>query len=505
MQISATTGKANLAIGVVLWACALLAILCGAPARAADDWVELRTPHFTIISEASESRTKEWATQFEIFRRAMNLIMPVDASLVDPVTLVLFRSDRRMRPFKPVENGVPARVAGYFVRAPGRNTIAVAIEGARDDVRPVIFHEAVHWHLSAAGRELPRWMEEGLAEVLGTFSISGKVFEIGAPRPEYIRFIKAAKPLPIAEMTKVERLRFNGKHGELTQVFYCQSWALMHSLLFASGDFGLPTFAAFLSAPATEKGLTSDLEIQLGLTQANLERRFTDYMNAGKFNMRRFPIDRSEVERGFALKPAAPGAVDLALGSLLHGSGRAAEAEAYFNRAIAALPEDARGYEGLAACSVAVDRIADAKRELDQAVSRSNASYFAHFLLAQIEVQELTSPRLSFGAPDFGGPIVRIARALALNPRFRDGFEMMAGLVSMSESPSPGAVKLLELGTTQFPGSWEIRLGRAFASQKTKDRAAAREHLAAARRLTPSGNIAAIGEMDKLEMELARP
>lgn len=459
---------------------------CIAPAARAEDWIQLKTPHFTVISEASEGRTRDWAVQFELFRRALMMVMPVDPAYVDPVTLVLFRSDRRLRPFKPLEKGKPAAVAGFFVRLPARNTIAVAIEGARDDVREVVFHEAVHWHLTAAGRSLPMWVEEGLAEVMGNFRLSGNSFVLGSPRPEYIRFIKVAKPLALERMLELDDMQFNGKHGSMAQVFYCQSWVLMHSLVIGSGLEGVPKFAAFLEQPPSDRGFLVDAEAHLGLTSEDMQRRFKEYMGRRKFDTLTYPFDRSSVDHGFVVSAPPPGAVDMALGTLLSGSGRGSEAEPYFYRAIVARPDDARAHEGLGICSLAAERLSDARTQFQTAAGMSNASFLAHAMLAELELRAAMTFRLSFGEPDLSVPLMHLHKAFKLNPRFQPACELLGAIVAMQKEVPSGEVRdALHAAAKRFPKSVRVLLGLAHAQLRTGDRTGAQATAAALAGLGP--------------------
>jgi hypothetical protein len=105
----------------------------------------LTAPGFTVISEASEAKTRAWAIEFELFRRGISQLLPVEPGRLQPVSVVLFASAGRFEPFKPLENGKPARIDGFFVRIPGRNVIAISVGGAREATRERIFHEATHW------------------------------------------------------------------------------------------------------------------------------------------------------------------------------------------------------------------------------------------------------------------------------------------------------------------------------------------------------------------------
>ncbi|MES2696435.1 MAG: tetratricopeptide repeat protein, partial [Verrucomicrobiota bacterium] len=419
---------------------------------------------------------------------------------VDPVTLVLFRSDRRLRPFKPMENGKPSLVAGFFVRVPARNTIAIAIEGARDDVREIIFHEAVHWHLTAAARPLPLWMEEGLAEVMGNFRLSGNSFVLGSPRPEFIRFIKIAKPVPVAQMLAVDGVQFNGKHGEQTQVFYCQAWALVHSLLFANGPNGHLLFSGFLATPPSDRGFLQDMNSALGVSEGDLERRLKEYLDQRKFNNRQYPFDRSSVEKGFVLTKAPAGAADLALGNLLVGSGRGTDAEPHFQRALVAMPQDARVHEGLASCSLVAGNLSAAREQFATAAQLPNATFLSHFMLAQLALTRKETFQFRLGKPDLSEPLAHLQRALKLNSRFQPAYENL-GVIAMTVpgAPAKEVRELLEAGAQHFPESFRIRVSLAFVQSKAGDMAAARDSIRVARTLLPPGEPELQLELSKLE------
>ncbi|MSU51642.1 MAG: hypothetical protein EXS37_21555, partial [Opitutus sp.] len=304
------------------------AVLLVGTAVRADDWLELRTPNFTVISEVSEKRTRNWGVEFELFRRGMSLVMPVDPAAVEPVTLVLFRTDRRLRAFKPMEEGKPSRIAGYFAQAGGRKFIALSVEGALDGVREVVFHEAVHWHLAAAERPRPPWLEEGLAAVFGNFRMSGSHFMIGAFRPEFMRHVQVAKPLPFAKLFGMgaDGLGYNGMHADMTALFYQQAWLTVHALIFGTEGVGTVPLAKYLQWPPTHPDPMKDFASGFGVDVAKMDERLANYLARGRFCTLTYSFDRRAVEAGFSLRAASAAEVDLTMGNLLVGAGRAPEA-----------------------------------------------------------------------------------------------------------------------------------------------------------------------------------
>src|SRR2546425_4610574 len=113
-------------------------------ALAKDKWINLHTKNFNIVSNADEGNTRQLARKLEQFHFIFSKIIqtPVKASI--PVTVVVFKSDGSFKPFKPLYNGKPANVAGYFVPAEDENLIALDITNNQQHPMATIFHEYTH-------------------------------------------------------------------------------------------------------------------------------------------------------------------------------------------------------------------------------------------------------------------------------------------------------------------------------------------------------------------------
>src|SRR5262247_532170 len=83
-------------------------------AAAKDKWINLHTRNFNIVSNADEGATRQLATNLEQFRYVFSQILNTRAVAPVPVTVIVFKSDGAFKPFKPLYNGKPANVAGYF-------------------------------------------------------------------------------------------------------------------------------------------------------------------------------------------------------------------------------------------------------------------------------------------------------------------------------------------------------------------------------------------------------
>src|SRR5207237_2625214 len=78
-------------------------------------WVEVRSPNFSVITDAGEKRGRDVALHFEQMRSVFGTLMTkVNVNLAVPLQIVAFRNTREMRQVAPIFNGKPTEMAGLF-------------------------------------------------------------------------------------------------------------------------------------------------------------------------------------------------------------------------------------------------------------------------------------------------------------------------------------------------------------------------------------------------------
>src|SRR5215831_10246341 len=78
-------------------------------------WVEVRSPHFSVLTDAGEQRGRETAMRFEQMRAVFAALMTkANVNLPVPLEIVAFRSTKEMRQFAPLWQGKPTQLAGLF-------------------------------------------------------------------------------------------------------------------------------------------------------------------------------------------------------------------------------------------------------------------------------------------------------------------------------------------------------------------------------------------------------
>ena len=99
-------------------------------------WVEIRSPHFSVVTDAGEKRGREAAVKFEQLRAVFGAILvKAKVNLPIPLQIVAFRNTKELRQFAPLWHGKPtevAKCAGCYVQAIRSRTNGSAIHRSRD-------------------------------------------------------------------------------------------------------------------------------------------------------------------------------------------------------------------------------------------------------------------------------------------------------------------------------------------------------------------------------------
>ena len=199
-------------------------------ALAKRDWVEVRTPHFRLLTDAPENSASGLGVRLEQFSEFLHVVHPgLRNRPVLPVDVYVFRDLEDMRAFSPttLEN-----VQGFATTTIGRNVFVMNAGGEGPDRDHVLCHEYTHLFLNANFSGLPIFLNEGLAEYYETFRPRGDRAEF-AHRQEWMQQWLAQHAyvdldLLFAMNTQAPAYQ---RDNELRTTTYAEGWAIVHYLL----------------------------------------------------------------------------------------------------------------------------------------------------------------------------------------------------------------------------------------------------------------------------------
>jgi Protein of unknown function (DUF1570) len=214
---------------------ALVVLHCGLNAgQAKDTWTKVRSNNFLLVGNASEKEIRDVAVRLEQFRDGFTrLFSGFRFSSAASTTVIVFKNNESFDPFKPVYQGKPNNVAGYFQSGDDVNYITLTTAQTADDPYHTIFHEYVHLLMHNTIKNLPPWFDEGLAEYYSTFGVgdNGRKVWLGKLIPNHLQLMHTDRWLPLQTLIGVDRKSPYYNERDKTGMFYAQSWALVHYLI----------------------------------------------------------------------------------------------------------------------------------------------------------------------------------------------------------------------------------------------------------------------------------
>ena len=166
-----------------------------------------------------------------------------------------------------------------------------AFETATQQLFAVLYHEAFHAYAATftfPETELPRWLNEGLAQIFETAIVEAGELHVGHADAERLKTVRdllkpgAAGLIPMADLVHTNGSGFLAKHTDAkagSDRIYASSWAAAHDLLFKRGAVGNERFGEYLRSLKTGNDPLKAFEIWMGMPTAKFESDWRDYLS----------------------------------------------------------------------------------------------------------------------------------------------------------------------------------------------------------------------------------
>jgi len=127
-------------------------------------WLLVEGPHINLLSNQDEEDAREEAAQLELWWQAMAQAFPIAAPAASPAKVTALAVRSRWQ-----ANGVHPSIKGVFMGTSSAQLLYVGDPGD-DEGEKITRHELGHAFIHARLRNVPRWLDEGLAKYLETAS-----------------------------------------------------------------------------------------------------------------------------------------------------------------------------------------------------------------------------------------------------------------------------------------------------------------------------------------------
>jgi hypothetical protein len=301
-------------------------------AQTRETWRSVRTNHLFIIGNADPEKLRQVASWLEFFHSTFAKLVSrnvLDSSV--STTVVIFKDDASFMPFKPLYQGRPANIAGYFQAGSDMNYIVLSLDPRYRDPYSTAFHEYVHLHVRDNIPGAPLWLNEGLAELYGNVQFSDNDALIGAPLYGYLNLLRENELLPLNTLFSISTSSPHYNERDKSGIFYGESWALVHYLML--GQHGRQDqFKRFLQQVGSGETAAKAIEKSFGTSVPMLEEDFRTYVRQGSFNAQHLGSSDAQSYTAYTAIQRSTLTEDETkhyLGTLLLRQGRYAEAKNY--------------------------------------------------------------------------------------------------------------------------------------------------------------------------------
>ncbi len=482
----------------------LAAVVCSPASLLAEQWVQVRSSHFTVLSNAGEKQARQVANEFERMRGAVQALFPTaPADPAEPVVVFAVNSRDAFASLTPagyLGQGKMER-SGFFWRTPEKNYILVRLDMRGEHPYAAAYHEYTHLALRTGAAWMPVWLSEGLAEFFANTEFRGNVVVLGQASVSDLLYLRQTPKIPLPALLKVDRSSPYYGDNQKGALFYAESWALVHMLLTCDrqrGSHRLSDYRALVERhvdPVTAAqqafGNLNDLAMALDSYVVGLEQQQeTDAASASI-------ADPQQVEQalqnrlrqgggiGFIFAGAIPppdaqaytirvltaAEAGAARAEVMAAGGRATEARSLAGAVLAENLNNVQAQETMGLLALAAGRTEEARAWCRNAAALDPNDYLARYLLArfsmeQAEESEPAGPQNAkmHAATNQEAKAIEagLVAAIRLNPSFAPAYNRLAAFYAERRENLDEA-HILNLEAIQLdPGNLEYRLNAAY-------------------------------------------
>jgi len=470
--------SARFAAGSLLAALTVLGLSVLSRASAAErPWLKLQATRFGMVSQLGEQSTRQWAGEFDQFIDAMHQLYAVKDVELLPLTVVLFDQARDFAPYHSKGAFGGANVAGFFGNQGTWSVIGLARQATSADTRRTVYHEAVHWFLSAAATQPPPWFEEGIAEVFSTFEVKSGKARWGAAIQDDVDYLRDYGIQPLDEFLRI--VKSDVLH---TQGYYPQAWLFMHYMMFGDNGANLPKFREFLRL-RRETDLDTAFAQAFGKTYKDVTAELRAYLQGGRYRMAL--LDTTDHSAEMTTEHAPPAAVEFALARLAVAGGNDELGKRHVETVVQMAPKAPQGYELRAALARRAGDAGAALNDLDQAITLGShdADTFSTKAFLLIESNQRDGARADELLPhDLARTIADLFdRSIDLRPRSRNSYEGLATALLNVQVVTAEDDAALAAGRSALPSDGVVLVGQGVVARQRGNFAEAMQLLRRAR------------------------
>ena len=442
-----------------------VAMLAGTARASAPQWVEVRSPHFTVVSDANEKQGRHILDQLERMRWVFQTLFPkVNVDPAEPILVFGAKNSKTFQAFEPAPYLAKGQLnlAGYFLRTQDHNYVLLRLD-AENEQHPfaTIYHEYTHLQFRGAAEWMPLWLNEGIAEFFQNTEVRDKDLLVGEPDAANILYLRQQRLIPLPILFKVDASSPYYHDEEKGSVFYAESWALTHYIQVTDRQKGTHKFLDYLQLVSQHEDPITAAEKAFGDLK-QLQSFLEGYIEMGDYkqfllNSAAAPIDESS----YTARSLTQIDADAFRAAILANVQREKEARDLIASILKADPNNVSARETMGEIEHKAGNLDAARTWFGEAAKLDPKNCLANYYYASISME--------YGHFDDAAIEPSLRAAIQSNPSFAPAYERLASYLGMRHKNIDEALSLITTAVQLDPDNYYFRLNAANVLEEMGD------------------------------------
>ncbi len=258
-----------------------------APAIGPEGWRYMEHENVSILSQMSDSITREIFRDVFLFPYMMEAFLGTDLENNWPIRIIVVNDSQLASELRGIEGEL---VGGFFVHMPGYDLIVLNHHNfiSGNDLRDVIYHEYTHRLFNRDN--LPPWANEGIAQYFENIEYTDKYINQGKADFVAVEMLILLGFLPWEEFFSAKSVHQEGNEM-WTSKFYPQAYILTQYFMTELGPEMREKYLRFITSDRAHDFTEKDFEAHFGWDYKKLTRKIRSHFKKAAFNYFRMPYD----------------------------------------------------------------------------------------------------------------------------------------------------------------------------------------------------------------------
>jgi len=394
-----------------------------------DQWIEVRSSHFTVVTNSNEKQARLVIGQFERMRWMFQTLFPkADVDPAAPIVVVGAKNGKTFQAMEPAAYLAKGQIqlAGYFMNGQDKNYVLLRLDAEQEHPFATVYHEYTHLQFANDHDWMPLWLNEGLAEFMQNTEFRNKDVFLGEASVDDLLYLRQNRIIPLQVLFTVDSKSPYYHEEQKGSIFYAESWALTHFLFVTDKQKGTDRVGDYMRALVRRQDPVTAAQTAFGDLRV-LQKQLEEYIGASSY--KQFVLSSAAAivdESAFKVRALTQNEADAVRADLLAGVGRKQEAKDLLDAILKADPNNAQAHETMGSLELRDGDRDAARKWYEEAVKLNSQNFLTYYFFASLS--------LSQGGTDGNKDIEQsLHTSIQLNPRFFPSYETLASLLMSQE------------------------------------------------------------------------